>query len=106
MVDTIREFIRQMMPDAAESYEDHAGGLSRWLHKNKPTKIYLSHELFSRVSDEEGIPNRPDRFNLGRLVIIDGGHPDMLSDFVIDVHGHFPVGYDPYHYGLKNKQYC
>jgi len=97
---TVKNFIQRMLEDVERSYENDTNCVSRWWHRNDSTQVYLSPDLFSRLLREEGVSESPNQISLVGIVVKNQKHPKINTDFAIDVHEHYPVGYDASHCGL------
>jgi hypothetical protein len=101
MIDTVGKFIQLILEDAEESYERDTTCVARWWHRNNATQLYLSPDLFSRLLREEGILGSPNQISLVGIVVRNQKHPKICTDFTIDMHEHYQIGYDAQSRGLS-----
>jgi len=102
MVDTVRRFISDIVGLVEDSYERDVDMFSRWWHRDDISKVYLSQDLFDRLMEEEGLEGEGRRIVVADARVVREAHPQVDMDFVVDFHGHYPIGYRPSQYGLRS----
>ena len=98
----VYEFIKYILPGAEGKYGDEVDLLSRFKHRHSLTTVFLSEPIFSMFEAELIKQERNDQSLDGHLmvdgvIVLGQTHPKVDLPIVIDVHGHYPVGYDPFH---------
>lgn len=98
MTKSVDTFIGDIMNNAESSYEREVPLVLRLLHSVRPTRIFLSPSLYARLKEEHHIVNGNGHIRIGSLDIYESQNE---LDCVVDMHSHYPMGYNSSNYGLK-----
>jgi len=100
-MDAVKEFVISILRRAETSYRNEVNPFSRGLHHLGKTTVYLAQGLFERLMNEMGVQGEVEKILINGTPVVRGPHTSNRMDCVVDMHSHFPMGYNPCAYGLR-----